>query len=149
MNRKRLRLGRRSIVGHTYMLTTVCHDRRRWFEDDAAARIVTARFRRLEQQELASSLAWVVMPDHVHRLMELRASTLGHVVQRFKSGSALLLNRRHGRSGPVWQSCYHDHAIRSDESLRQHAAYILANPIQAGLTERIGDYPHAWCCWNR
>ncbi len=147
MNRQRLRLGRHSIIGHAYVLTTVCHGRHRWFEHDAAARIVTELFPCLDQQGLTASLAWVVMPDHVHWLMQLRSSTLAHVAQRFKSSSALLLNRMYGRRGRIWQSCYHDHGIRSDESPQRHAAYILANPIRAGLASRIGEYPHAWCRW--
>ena len=147
MSRQRLRLGRRSLIGHAYLLTTVCQGRRRWLDNADASRIIAEQFQRLEQQGLATSLAWVAMPDHVHWLMELRASTLEHIMQRLKSGSSLALNRLHGRSGAIWQPGYHDHAIRSDESLQRHAAYILANPIRAGLATRIGEYPHAWCRW--
>ncbi|WP_420883733.1 transposase [Isoptericola jiangsuensis] len=69
-------------------------------------------------------------------------------MQRFKSSSALQINRRLGRSGSFWQSSYHDHAIRSDESLFRHAMYVLGNPIRAGLTTQLGEYPHACCRWN-
>ena len=87
------------------------------------------------------------MPDHVHWLLELQAKPLDDVMRRFKSSSALAFNRAYGRGGALWQSGYHDHAVRSDESLRRHAMYILGNPIRAGLTAAIGDYPYMWSLW--
>ncbi|MDV9042484.1 transposase [Stenotrophomonas sp. RAC2] len=148
MNRARLRLGRHSRIGQSYILTTVTHGRRRFFDDATAAREAMDVFRRIDAEGLAHSLAYVVMPDHIHWLVELRAFSLDHIMQRFKSSSALRINRMFGRSGRFWQSSYHDHAIRSDESLFRHAVYVLGNPIRAGLTAQIGEYAHAWCRWE-
>ncbi len=147
MNSPRLRLGRSSIVGQSYTLTMVCLHRRPWFADPHNAAIMMELFPQLDEQGLCCSQAWVVMPDHIHWLVELRAHTLAHIAQRLKSRSALLLNRLHGRTGPMWQSGYHDHAVRSDESLHRHAMYILGNPVRAGLAEQIGQYPYAGCRW--
>jgi REP element-mobilizing transposase RayT len=135
------------MVGHTYILTTVCHYRRRWFEDPAAAEIVMDRLRDIDHGGHARSLAWVVMPDHVHWMLELDEKPLADVARRFKSSSALGVNRLHARGGTLWQPGYHDHAVRSDRSLREHAMYIMANPIRAHMTEQLGDYPYAWCIW--
>lgn len=148
MNRARLRLGRRSIIGQSYLLTTITQGRRRWFEQHAAAVMVMQAFARMDEDGTTHSLAYVVMPDHIHWLMELRSHSLDYVMQRFKSRSALQINRTLGRVGRLWQSCYHDHAIRSDESLLRHAMYIAANPVRAGLAKNIGDYAHAWCRWE-
>ncbi|WP_411850141.1 REP-associated tyrosine transposase [Stenotrophomonas sp. LGBM10] len=147
MSSSRLRTGRCSLPGHTYVLTTVCHNRRRWFEDPDTAAIAMNRLHDLDQRGHARSLAWVVMPDHVHWLLELGTSSLHDVARRFKSSSALAINRSHRRGGTFWQSGYHDHAVRTDASLRQHALYLLGSPVRAGLTATIGDYPYAWCAW--
>ncbi|HDS1137647.1 TPA: transposase [Stenotrophomonas maltophilia] len=148
MNGARLSLGRHSRIGQTYLLTTVTQGRRRYFEDAAAAHLVLDVIRCLDAEGLTHSLAYVVMPDHIHWLVELRAFSLDYIMQRLKSRSALRINRRLGRSGRFWQSSYHDHAIRSDESLFRHAMYVMGNPIRAGLTARIGEYAHAWCQWE-
>ncbi|HBS57341.1 MAG TPA: hypothetical protein DEA38_16640 [Stenotrophomonas sp.] len=148
MNRARLRLGRHSHIGHAYILTTVTHGRRRYFDDPTAAQTVMDVLHRIDTEGLTHSLAYVVMPDHIHWLVELRAFSLDYIMQRFKSSSALQINRRLGRSGSFWQSSYHDHAIRSDESLFRHALYVLGNPVRAGLTTQLGEYPHAWCRWE-
>ncbi|MCC7635136.1 REP-associated tyrosine transposase [Stenotrophomonas rhizophila] len=147
MSSTRLRKGRCSLPGQTYVVTTVCNHRHRWFEDHDAATIAMDQLRELDQRGCARSLAWVVMPDHVHWLLELQSKPLDDVMRRFKSSSALAFNRAYGRGGALWQSGYHDHAVRSDESLRRHAMYILCNPIRAGLAAAIGDYPYMWSLW--
>jgi len=58
-----------------------------------------------------------------------------------KSRSARAVNHLLVRGGPVWQKGYYDHAVRCDEDLRRLARYMIANPLRAGLVERIGDYP--------
>lgn len=147
MSSNRLRLGRRTLLGRVYVLTTRCTQNARWFESSEAVEIVVMHFRRSDQSRCTRTLAWVVMPDHIHWMFELRERTLAYVARRFKSSSALALNRFLGRQGKVWQPGYHDHCLRDDAALIRHARYIMANPVRAGLSERIGDYPHAWCRW--
>ncbi|HGM7309463.1 TPA: transposase [Stenotrophomonas maltophilia] len=148
MQNTRLLLGRRSSVGLSYILTTVVHDRAPLFTNAAVAALAVREFQRLDQEGFTRSIAYVVMPDHIHWLVELRAGSLETVMKRFKSRTAQQANRLLGRVGRFWQACHHDHAIRSDESLHRHAMYLMGNPIRAGLTTRLGQYPHAWCEWG-
>ncbi|MGE6334152.1 REP-associated tyrosine transposase [Stenotrophomonas sp. NPDC077659] len=148
MNSARLLLGRHSSIGLSYLLTTVVQGRAPMFACDAAAVLAIREFQRLDQEGFTRSIAYVVMPDHIHWLVELRAGTLENVMKRFKSRTALQVNRSLGRVGRFWQACYHDHAIRSDESLYRHAMYLMGNPIRAGLATELGQYRHAWCEWE-
>ncbi|KAF1016860.1 MAG: REP-associated tyrosine transposase [Stenotrophomonas maltophilia] len=147
MSSSRLRLGRHSLLAQVYVLTTT-YLRRRLFENDQAATCVAAQFAGIEQCGWVRSLAWVVMPDHVHWMFALAQGELSCVARRFKSSSALALNRSSGRRGAVWQAGYFDHAVRADEGLERQARYILGNPIRAGLSTQIGEYPHAWSMWT-
>ena len=93
-------------------------------------------------------LAWVLMPDHAHWLIQLgEKNTLGLVVNRIKSASARLANRVLARQGALWQSAYHEHALRSDEDLRAVARYLVANPLRAKLVQRIENYPFWDAVW--
>ena len=65
MNRARLRLGRHSHIGRAYVLTTVTHGRRRYFDDPTAAQVVMDVLHRIDTEGLTQSLAYVVMPDHI------------------------------------------------------------------------------------
>jgi REP element-mobilizing transposase RayT len=90
-------------------------------------------------------LAWVLMPDHAHWLVQLGAEPcLENLVNRVKSASARLANRNLGRRGRLWAPTFHDHALRREEDLLVIARYLVANPIRAGLVRRVGDYPF----WN-
>ncbi len=93
-------------------------------------------------------LAWVLMPDHAHWLFELDSNTtLSNVVNRLKSASARRLNRRLDRRGPVWAQAFHDRAVREEDDLKTMARYLVANPLRAGLVERLGEYPFWDAVW--
>ena len=93
----------------------------------------------------ATPIAWVLMPDHLHVLLQLgQRDSLANVVGRLKASSARAVNAVLRQRGAVWSRGFHDHAMRSDESMETIARYIIANPIRAGLVERAGDYPF----WN-
>ena len=90
-------------------------------------------------------LAWVLMPDHVHWLVQVgEEGNLSRVVNRLKSASSRQVHRLMGARGPLWQQGFHDHALRAEEDLRRVARYVLANPLRAGLVQRMGAYPY----WN-
>lgn len=88
--------------------------------------------------------AWVVIPNHVHVLFSpFATSTLAAVTHSLKSFTAKEANRRLGRTGPFWQREYYDRAIRHLEHFRTEVAYIEANPVKAGLCNRIEDWPYS------
>jgi putative transposase len=51
------------------------------------------------------------------------------------------VNNRLKRTGKLWQRGFYDHALRKDEDVLKLARYIVANPIRAGIINKIGDYP--------
>ncbi len=98
-------------------------------------------FRNAQDQQIASSIAWVVMPDHFHWLIELHSGDLGTLMRRVKTKSSLAISNAEGHPFKLWQNGYHDHAIRKESDIINIARYIIANPIRAGLVKRCGDYP--------
>ena len=143
-----LREGRVSLPGQIYSLTTVTHERAPLFSDFAQARLTIGELRRLNDTALVTSLAWVVMPNHLHWLVALGHShSVDIVVKMLKGRTAAAINRASKRSGPVWQRNYYDHAVRKEEDLPGLARYIVANPLRAGLVKKLGDYPHWDAVW--
>ncbi len=136
-----LRKGRVSEVGRAYLLTTVIDGRRPLFADFQLGRLLVAEMRNEHESRRVVSLAWVIMPDHMHWLLTLEQGTLGQLMQRIKSRSAIAINTRLGRTRRVWQKGFHDHALRAEEDLAATARYVVANPLRAGLVRHIGDYP--------
>ena len=87
-------------------------------------------------------LAWVVMPNHVHVLIETQPGVaLASIVQPWKGRSAYAANLLLGRSGAFWQREYFDRFIRDDAHLAAVTRYIHRNPVKAGLVAKPEDWP--------
>ncbi|MGH2587748.1 MAG: REP-associated tyrosine transposase [Dehalococcoidia bacterium] len=86
--------------------------------------------------------AWVVMPSHVHALIEpFGGNPLREIVHSWKSFTAKQADRILGRNGTFWQPDYFDRVVRNAEHVERARAYIDENPVKAGLVQRAGDWP--------
>ena len=137
----RLRRGRVSEIGRPYHVVFSTLDRKPYFRCFFRARSLVQLMNGRGVDARLDTLAYVVMPDHVHWLFILVDGELSQVVQCLKS----YFTKRAGEN--IWSKGFYDHAIRSDESLINVARYIVANPLRAGLVERVGDYPHWDSIW--
>jgi REP element-mobilizing transposase RayT len=142
-----LRRGRVSIPNQTYVITTVTNQRCPVFRDLYLGRILVRALRQTDRAGLTFTLAYVVMPDHLHWLIELRGASISAAVRRAKGLSAFHINSAGGHAEHLWQPGFHDHGLRADEHIVQAARYIIANPIRAGLVKCVGDYPLWDCIW--
>ena len=137
-----LRRGRVSVQHQIYAITTVTRGRVAFFSDIYAARVVIGVLREQADLDRADTLAFVLMPDHLHWLMQLQpGQELSLVVRGVKAISSRRLGYR------AWQKGFHDHALRHEEAVRDWARYIIANPLRAGLVTRVGDYSHWDAVW--
>lgn len=87
-------------------------------------------------------LAWVIMPNHVHVLIETQEShPLYRIVHSWKSYTAVMANRLLGREGPFWFREYFDRFVRNERHLTNVIRYIHDNPVKAGLVFEARE----WC----
>ncbi len=86
-------------------------------------------------------LAWVVMPNHVHTMIETMAGhPLGRVIHSWKSFTGNEANRILSRTGMFWHPDFFDRFIRDADHFDQALAYIHQNPVAAGLVPRAEDW---------
>ena len=87
-------------------------------------------------------LAWVVMPNHVHTLVETAPGyPLPELVHSWKSFTARSANKLLGRRGEFWQPEYFDRYVRDADHFDNALRYIHQNPVKAGLVPRAEDWP--------
>jgi REP element-mobilizing transposase RayT len=87
-------------------------------------------------------LAWCIMPNHVHTMIETREGfTLAGILHSWKSFTANRANQLLKRRGEFWQREYLDRYIRNAEHYQQAVAYIEENPVKAGLARVKTDWP--------
>ncbi|HEX5338964.1 MAG TPA: transposase [Gallionella sp.] len=143
-----MRKGRASIANGIYLITTTTLERKKLFDEFAVGCAAARCFENADFLGDARMLAWVLMPDHAHWLLQLgERDSLSRVVNRLKSASARYVNRARGSSGVVWAKAFHDHGLRNEEDVQNIARYVIANPLRAGLIGRIGDYPFWNAAW--
>jgi len=85
-------------------------------------------------------LAYCLMGNHVHLVLETPEPNLGAGVQRLHGLYARLFNDRHGRTGHLFQGRYGAIPVRTDEQLCAVVRYVALNPVKAGLCSD----PHEW-----
>ena len=93
-------------------------------------------------------MAWVLMPDHWHGLIELgEGESLPDLLRMFKANVSRRIRVRWPEVGPVWEKSFHDRALRQEEEVIAVARYLVLNPVRAGLVRRVGDYPFWNAAW--
>ena len=133
-----------------YFLTICCAERKNYFWNSTAKTTASPRFvgeptlshygeivkcaiqRMPEIYPAVSVESYVIMPDHVHLLLMIRADeygrpmvapTISRIVQQLKGW----VTKRIGTS--VWQKLFFDHIIRDQRDYEEHVRYIEENPI--------------------
>ncbi len=103
-------------------------------------------------------LAWCVMPNHVHTLIETKegwpldgvlhawksftSHEAGKILRRAAGGTPALPGHERGRpAGEFWQREYLDRYVRNAEHYANVLAYIEENPVKAGLMRIKTDWP--------
>jgi REP element-mobilizing transposase RayT len=86
-------------------------------------------------------LAYCLMGNHVHLLIETPRPNLGAGMQRLHGRYAQGFNRRHETVGHTFQGRYGSTRVRTDEQLLQTARYVALNPVEAGLCATAQEWP--------
>ncbi len=86
-------------------------------------------------------LAWTIMPNHVHALIEQAGRfPLGDIVHAWKSFTAKQANKQLGRTGAFWAPDYFDRYIRDQAHYDVAVYYIHENPVKAGLVAQAEEW---------
>ena len=114
-----------------------------WLKRPSIARLVEQALIHFDGQRYLL-LAWCIMPNHVHVMIETREGfPLPDVLHSWKSFTANQANRLLERDGEFWQREYLDRYIRNAEHYQQAIAYIEGNPVKAGLVRTKNNW-----LWN-
>jgi putative transposase len=88
------------------------------------------------------ALAFCLMPNHYHLIVETSLDRLSRGLHRLNGEYALTFNQRHGRWGHLFGDRFAAWVIRDDDHLSNALQYVLQNPVRAGLCRDPEDW--AW-----
>lgn len=87
-----------------------------------------------------SVLAYCLMPNHVHLVVEADVPQLSLAMHRVNGLYAQRFNRVHGFTGHVFQGRFHSKPIVEEAALPGTLRYVVINPVRSGLCAR----PENW-----
>jgi len=127
-----------------YFVTTATKDRHPILNDSKLCRILLVTIEYYKTIFDYSVLAYCLMPDHIHLILQPRGSfELSFIMKMIKGSFSRTVNKLNGKEGSLWQRRYYDEIIRNEDQLSKQIEYIHYNPIKAGLESHPGKFPHS------
>ena len=116
------------------------------FRDDRDRDQFIQRFSDILTDTETPCYAWALIPNHVHLLLKTGSLPIATVMRRLLTGHAVFYNKRHRRSGHLFQNRYKSILCQEDVYLLELVRYIHLNPIRAKLVQDIqalSQYPYS------
>jgi len=116
------------------------------FCDDEDRGDFTSRISALVERTGTRIVAWAFMTNHVHLLLFSGRSGLSSFMRSLLTGYAIRFNRRHQRTGHLFQNRYKSIICEEDVYLLQLIRYIHLNPLRAKIVKTIEELDrYRWC----
>jgi putative transposase len=132
---------REEVAGGIFHVFARGNDKRPIFHDAIDRRAYLRTLRSAVEDYRWRLLAYCLMENHVHLLIETRETNLGDGMRWLHGTYAGGFNERHGRSGHLFQGRYGAKRIKSDRQLWAVVAYIAMNPVEAGVCRLPEHWP--------
>ncbi|MCK5241691.1 transposase [bacterium] len=88
--------------------------------------------------------AWALMNNHIHLLIRTGELSLSELMRKLLTGYAIYFNRKHKRSGYLFQNRYKSILCQEDTYFLELIRYIHLNPVRAGFIKelaQLNQYP--------
>jgi putative transposase len=119
-----------------YFVTTNTDRRQQIFRDPGAAHFFLNTLRYYKPLLGFKIYSYVVMPDHIHLLIEPDEKVMKAIKGSF--GRKYLMMR--GEKGKVWQRQFFGYSVEDEVDLRKKIRYIFQNPVRRGIVKNEVDY---------
>lgn len=131
------RIGRLHIDGGYYHVMGCGLERRRIFSSDDDKQDFLDRLGIGLEQTGCQCLAFAMMSNHYHLLIQVSSQPLSKLMSKLLSGYATHYNYRKKRSGYVFQNRYKSILCDADTYLLELIRYIHLNPIKANMLDSV------------
>ncbi|CAN7242921.1 transposase [Acidovorax sp. LjRoot129] len=135
------RLPRLTLPGHLHHVLQRGNNRQPIFVDREDFETMLALLTDNAQRYAVAVHAYVLMGNHFHLLATpSTASGLPQMMQAVGRSYVQYFNRRHGRTGTLWEGRYRSTVLQPERYLLPCMVYLDLNPVRAGLVAQAADY---------
>ena len=136
------RLPRLTLAGYPHHIILRGNNRQAIFMDMADFQRMLALLQAHATEQGVQVHAYVLMSNHLHLLLTpLQNDSLPKMMQAVGRTYVLYFNKRHGRSGTLWEGRYRSALIQTERYFLACMANIDLNPVRAGMVAQAADYP--------
>ena len=121
-------------------------ERREIFYDGEDRDDFLRRLGKIAIESQTRGYAWALIPNHFHLLLKTGDVPVATVMRRLLTGYAGGFNRRHHRSGHLFQNRYKSILCQEDAYLKELVRYIHLNPLRAGIIKTLEELDHYPYC---
>lgn len=116
------------------------------FLDDYDRNQYLKRLKRYKEKFKIEVYAYCLMTNHVHLLIYDSGQDISKVMQGLNLSYTIYFNKRHARSGHLFQDRFKSIMVKQDNYFIQVSKYIHRNPVEANMVQEIQDYK--WSSYN-
>jgi REP element-mobilizing transposase RayT len=128
------------LAGGIHHVTERGNGKKTIFRDDRDRMRFLAELGVASQRHDWNLLAYCLMTNHVHLVIETPRTTLGDGMRQLAGTHARRFNKRYDKTGHLFEDRYWNGLVESDERFAQLLRYVALNPVKDGL---CGD-PSEW-----
>lgn len=137
--------GKRRVIDADSIYHVMCRgsDRRPIARDAHDFECLSGCLSRVAVRHEWEVFAWCLMPNHYHVVLRTTLSGFSRGFQTMNQVHSIRTNRRHGRSAHLFRNRPHCVEVASQAHLIGAIAYVVRNPIRAGLCARAWEWPYS------
>lgn len=136
------RLPRLTLAGHLHHVIQRGNNRQPIFVDGADFETMLSLLADNAGRCAVAVHAYVLMPNHFHLLLTPSSEEgLPQMMQAVGRRYVQYFNRRHARTGTLWEGRYRSTVLQPERYLLPCMVYLDLNPVRAGLAARAMEYP--------
>ncbi|HUJ16831.1 MAG TPA: transposase [Nitrospirota bacterium] len=126
--------------GAVYHVTARGNEKKPVFKDDADRLNFLNTLQHVNKRYNWLCQTYCLMTNHYHLLIETPDGNLALGMRQLNGVYTQLFNKRHNRTGHLFQGRYKAILIQKDSHLLEVCRYVVLNPVRAGMAEKPDDY---------
>ena len=135
--------------GYFHVYSRAVDAARSLFLDDDDREVFVHLLWRTARRQGWTCHAFCLMGTHYHLVLETSRESLSSGIHRLNWLYAKTFNEKHGRFGHVFAERFSTRLIESEDYLFDACAYVLLNPVRAGVSTSVRDWPWSYSRFGR
>ncbi len=126
--------------GAVYHITSRGNRRKPIFKDEDDQRLFLSTLESVNKRYNWLNHAYCLMNNHYHLIIETPDGNLSKGMRQLNGVYTQMFNKRHKKTGHIFQGRYKAILIQKDSHLLEACRYVVLNPVRAKIVHKLEDW---------